>query len=68
MDSRETIIERWIDIAETVFDAGYRIRDEWMPKLMVIDSLPVDKRKVMMDEYLRAIATEIVKWGEGNEG
>ena len=52
------MIRRWMLICETVFWAEDRIKDEWYPKLKAANSLS-EKEKVK-DDYLRALAEEIV--------
>jgi len=60
MQSREELIDHWADIAATVFHAEDEISDEWFPKLRKAKELPGDERRKLAEDYLRAIAAEIV--------
>ena len=52
-----------MDIAAAVFRAEDEISKEWFPKLRAAKSLPSDERWQLADDYLRAIATEIIENG-----
>lgn len=55
------MIEHWMDIAAAVFRAEDEISKEWFPKLRKAKDLPGDERRQLAEDYLRAIATEIVE-------
>ena len=58
--TREEAIERWTDIASTVFWAEEKIAKEWHERLREAPKLPKDKQHELAQDYCRAIATEIV--------
>lgn len=58
--TREQAINRWTDIAETVFWAEDRISKEWHPKVKAMVGKPPAECAAFAREYCRAIATEIV--------
>lgn len=60
MEDRETMILHWMDIAAAVFKAEDEISDEWFPKLRATKDATKEEKARIADEYLRAIATEIV--------
>lgn len=56
------MIEHWAGIAAAVFRAEDAISDVWFPKLSAAKiDMPSDERRQLADDYLRAIATEIVE-------
>ena len=57
------MIKHWMDIAAAVFKAEDEISKEWFPKLRKAKNLPSDERRQLADDYLRAIATEIIENG-----
>lgn len=59
--TKEEQIIHWMDIARAVFMAEDEISKEWFPKLRKAKDLPSDERRQLADDYLRAIATEIVE-------
>lgn len=59
--TREQAINRWTDIAETVFWAEDRISKEWHPKVKAMVGKPPAECAAFVREYCRAIATEIVR-------
>lgn len=61
MDSKEQMILHWMDIAAAVFRAEDEISKEWFPKLRKAKDMDSDWRRKLADEYLRAIATEIIE-------
>ena len=61
MTNREELIDRWADIAAAVFKAEDEISDDWFPKLRAAKDLPGDERRQLAEDYLRAIATEIIE-------
>ncbi len=52
-----------MDIAAAVFKAEDEISKEWFPKLRKAKDLPSDERRQLADDYLRAIATDIIENG-----
>ena len=63
MLTKEEQIRHWMDIAAAVFKAEDEISKEWFPKLRKAKNLPSDERRQLADDYLRAIATEIIENG-----
>lgn len=62
MLTKEEQIEHWMDIAAAVFRAEDEISKEWFPKLRAAKKdMPSDERRQLADDYLRAIATEIIE-------
>lgn len=58
----EEQIEHWMDIAAAVFRAEDAISKDWFPKLRAAKKdMPGDERRQLADDYLRAIATEIIE-------
>ena len=57
--TREQAIERWTDIAGTIFWAKDRISDVWYDKLKAMVDRPKEERETITHEYCRAIAIEI---------
>lgn len=60
MEDRETMILHWMDIAAAVFKAEDEISKEWFPKLRATKDATKEEKARIADEYLRAIATEIL--------
>lgn len=58
--NKEEIISHWMLIASTIFRAEDEIKDVWFPKLRAAKTLPPDEKQKLADDYLRAIATEII--------
>ena len=58
--TRQEAIERWKDIAKTVFFAEEAISKEWNERLHAALSMTNEEQKQFIDEYMTAIATEIV--------
>lgn len=58
--TREEAIERWADIASTVFWAEENIAQEWHERLKDAPNLPKDKQHELTQAYCRAIAEEVV--------
>lgn len=58
--TRQEAIERWKDIAETVFWAEEAISKEWDDRLHAAPSMTREEQQQFADEYMTAIATEIV--------
>ena len=64
MADRETMILHWMNIAAAVFRAEDEISDVWFPRLRAAKKdMPSDERRQLADDYLRAIATEIIENG-----
>ena len=62
--NKEQMIEHWMDIAAAVFRAEDEISDVWFPRLRAAKKdMPSDERRQLADNYLRAIATEIIENG-----
>ena len=59
--TRQEAIERWTDIANTIFWAEEKISKEWDAKLREAPNLPKDKQHELAQAYCRAIAVEITK-------
>jgi len=64
MENKEELIDRWTDIAAAVFKAEDEISDVWFPKLRRAKDMDSEGRRHLAEEYLRAIATEIVENGD----
>ena len=62
MATKSEYIEHWADIIRTVFEAEGNIknRDAWVQRLREARNLPDDQRLKVYDEYVMALATEIV--------
>ena len=60
MDNRERQIEMWMDVAAEVFAAEDRIGLKWFPELRKAKEMTDGERRQLCEDYLRAIATEIV--------
>lgn len=58
--TRQEVIERWKDIAKTVFFAEEAISKEWNERLHAALSMTNEEQQQFIDEYMTAIATEIV--------
>ena len=58
--TREEAIERWADIASTVFWAEENISEEWYERLKSAHTMTKKEQHELADEYCKAIATEIV--------
>lgn len=58
--TRQEAINRWKDIAETVFWAEEAIAKEWDERLHAAPSMNREEQQKFAQEYLTAIATEIV--------
>lgn len=58
--TRQEAIERWKDIADTVFWAEEAIAKEWDERLHAAPSMTREEQQQFADEYMTAIATEIV--------
>ena len=53
-----------MDIAAAVFKAEDEISDIWFPRLRAAKKdMPSDERRQLAEDYLRAIATEIIENG-----
>lgn len=58
--TRQEAINRWKDLAETVFWAEESIAKEWNERLHAAPSMTSEEQQQFADEYMTAIATEIV--------
>lgn len=58
--TRQEAIERWKDLAETVFWAEEAISEEWDERLHAAPSMTREEQQQFAQEYMTAIATEIV--------
>ena len=58
--TKEEAIERWADIAETVFWAEERIAKDWLDRLSDAPNLSKREQHKLAQDYCRAIAREIV--------
>ena len=58
--TREEAIEGLKPIIRAVFTADDKIRDEWQPKFKEVDNLPPDEMIRLVDDYVTAVAAEIV--------
>lgn len=58
--TRQEAIDRWKDLAETVFLAEESIAKEWDERLHAAPSMTREEQQQFADEYMTAIATEIV--------
>ena len=48
-------------VVEAVFRAEENISKEWLPKLRAAKKLPKEEREKVADDYLRAMALELLK-------
>jgi hypothetical protein len=58
--TRQEAIDHWKDIASTVFWAEEAISKEWDERLHAAPSMTREEQQQFADEYMTAIATEIV--------
>ena len=58
--TRDEAIERWSNIANTVFWAEEKISKEWHQRLKEAPNLSKEEQHQLADQYCKAIATEIV--------
>lgn len=58
--TRQESIERWKSIAKNVFIAEEVISKEWDERLHAAPSMTNEEQQQFIDEYMTAIATEIV--------
>lgn len=58
--TKDELIEHWMGIVACVFQAEDKLRDEWAPRLKEALHLSPDERVELCDDYLRAIAEEIL--------
>lgn len=58
--TREEAINRWTEIANTVFLAEERIANEWHERLKAAPNLPKEKQHELVQDYCRAIAEKVV--------
>jgi len=60
----EEKIAHLMAVVEAVFRAEENISAEWLPKLRAAKELPKEEREKVADEYLRAMAIELLKYEE----
>ena len=60
----EEKITHMMAVVEAVFRAEENISKEWLPKLRAAKELPKEEREKVADEYLRAMAIELLKHEE----
>lgn len=53
-------------VVEAVFRAEENISAEWLPKLRAAKELPKEEREKVADDYLRAMAVELLRQEEGD--
>lgn len=58
--TRTEAIQRWKDVANAVFWAEGAISEKWNKRLNAAQCTTSEEKKQLADEYLTAIATEIV--------
>ena len=58
--TRQEVIERWKDIISTVFWAEEAISKEWDERLHAAPSMNREEQQKFAQDYLTAIANEIV--------
>jgi predicted house-cleaning noncanonical NTP pyrophosphatase (MazG superfamily) len=60
----EEKIAHLMAVVEAVFRAEENISAEWLQKLRAAKELPKEEREKVADEYLRAMAIELLKYEE----
>ena len=60
----EEKIAHLMGVVEAVFRAEENISAEWLPRLRAAKELPKEEREKVADEYLRAMAIELLKYEE----
>ena len=58
--TKEQQIAHWAAIVRTVFRAEDNIKAEWLPRLQEAKNLDKPLKEALADEYVRAIAAEII--------
>jgi hypothetical protein len=58
--TREQQIARWAPIVNTVYRAEDNIKAEWLPRLQEAKHLDEPQKQALADEYVRAVAAEII--------
>jgi hypothetical protein len=58
---KQQLVKHWMLLAKTVFVAEDNIKDEWKPKLQAVKGKSDPEIQQTADDYLRAIAEEIIK-------
>ena len=64
MGVSEEKIAHLMAVVEAVFRAEENISAEWLPKLRAAKELPKEEREKVADDYLRAMAVELLKYEE----
>ena len=62
-EEKEERILRWMGIAKCVFIAEDKIKDKWIPILRATKDMTELEKDQIADQYLRAIAKEILEKG-----
>ena len=58
--TREQAIDRWKDVIRGVFSAEDKLSAQWYERLSAANGMPSEGRRKLADEYLTAIANEIL--------
>ena len=62
----EEKIAHLMAVVEAVFRAEENISAEWLPKLRAAKNMPEEERNKVADDYLRAMAVELLRQEEGD--
>lgn len=66
MGVSEEKIAHLMAVVEAVFRAEENISVEWLPKLRAAKDMPEEERNKVADDYLRAMAVELLRQEEGD--
>lgn len=66
MGMNEEKIAHLMAVVEAVFRAEENISAEWLPKLRAAKNMPEEERNKVADDYLRAMAVELLRQEEGD--
>ena len=58
--TREQAISHWKDVVRVVFVADGNLIDQWRERLAEAAKMPSDEREQVCDEYVTAVAEEIL--------
>jgi len=58
--TRQQAIDRWKDVIRSVFAAEDKLSAQWHERLSATKEMPPEERRKLADEYLTAIANEIL--------
>jgi hypothetical protein len=62
-EERQVLVEHWMQLSKTIFEAEDNISSEWKPKLEASKNASAIVKEQIANAYLRAIANEIIdKW------